>query len=67
MPKKDLILIIYLKLGRHTSLVYSNYINLINLHKSGNNRLLDYDKYKYCLSLIDVVNNSKNTGAHEMR
>ena len=54
------ILIIYLMLGRYTSLVYSNYINLINLHKSGNDRLLDYDKYKNCLSLIDVVNHFCN-------
>ena len=41
-------------------LVYSNYINFINLHKRENDSLLAYEN---CLSLIDVSNhfcNNKN-------
>ena len=59
-------------------LVYSNYINFINLLKMGNDSLLAYEN---CLSLIDVANhfcnknyysffnpnNSKNYVTYEMR
>ena len=44
-------------LSEYTSLVYSNFINL---DKIGNGTLLDYDKYKNCLSLIDVVTHFYN-------
>ena len=44
-------------LSRWTSLVYSNFINL---DKIGNGTLLDYYKYKNCLSLIDAVTHFYN-------
>ena len=43
-----------------TFLVYSNYINFINLPKRGNDSLLAYGKYKNCLSLIDAVTHFYN-------
>ena len=43
-----------------TFLVYSNYINFINMLKMGNDSLLAYDKYKNCLSSIDVANHFCN-------